>query len=100
MLATADPSFEVATIKPSAPDAKNWGYSWRPRLFQARDNTIADLILFAYHVRRRQIDGGPSWMNELRFDVTGEPDAPGGPSGDKDGLMPRKLPREGSGSRA
>jgi uncharacterized protein (TIGR03435 family) len=99
MLATADPSFEVATIKPSAPDAKNWGYSWRTRLFQARDNTAADLIQFAYHVRRRQIDGGPSWMNELRFDVTGEPDAPGLPSTDQQRLMLRKLLAERFGFR-
>jgi uncharacterized protein (TIGR03435 family) len=90
MSATADPSFEVATIKPSAHDA-NWGISRGTRLFQARGNTIADLIQFAYRVRRRQIDGGPSWMNELRFDVTGEPDAPGLPSRDQERLMLRKL---------
>src|ERR1700722_7720604 len=35
MSATTDPSFEVATIKPSAHDA-NWGYSWQTRVFQAR----------------------------------------------------------------
>ena len=98
MSATADPSFEVATIKPSAHDA-NWGYSRRTRLFQARGNTIADLIQFAYHVRRRQIDGGPSWMNELRFDVTGEPDAPGLPSVDQERLMLRKLLAERFGFR-
>ena len=99
MSAMADPSFEVATIKPSAPDAKDWGYSVRTRLFQARDNTIADLIQFAYQVRPRQIDGGPSWMNELRFDVTGEPDAPGLPSVDQQRRMLRKLLAERFGFR-
>ncbi len=98
MSATADPSFEVATIKPSAHDA-NWGISRGTRLFQARGNTIADLIQFAYQVRRRQIDGGPSWMNELRFDVTGEPDAPGLPSRDQQRLMLRKLLAERFGFR-
>ena len=91
MPTTADPSFEVATIKPSSPDAKNFGYSWRTRLFQARDNTVADLIRFAYQVRQRQIDGGPSWINELHFDVSGEPDVPGLPSFDQQRLMLRKL---------
>jgi uncharacterized protein (TIGR03435 family) len=42
-------------------------------------------------VRRRQIDGGPAWMDERRFDVTGEPDAPGLPSLDQQRLMLRKL---------
>jgi uncharacterized protein (TIGR03435 family) len=97
--ATADPSFEVATIKPSAPDAKNWGYSLRARLFQARANTVADLIQFAYKVRRRQIDRGPSWIDEFRFDVTGEPDAPGLPSLDQHRLMLRKLLAERFGLR-
>jgi uncharacterized protein (TIGR03435 family) len=91
MSAIADPSFEVAIIKPSLPDAKNYGYKWQTRLFQARDNTVADLIRFAYQVRQRQIDGGPSWINEIRFDVTGEPDAPGLPSLDQQRLMLRKL---------
>ncbi len=98
MSATADPSFEVATIKPSAHDA-NWGISRRTRLFQARGNTVADLIQFAYQVRQRQIDGGPSWMNALRFDVTGEPDAPGLPSMDQERLMLRKLLAERFGFR-
>ena len=90
MSATADPSFEVATIKPSAHDA-NWGISRGTRLFEARGNTVADLIQFAYEVRGRQIDGGPSWVNELRFDVTGEPAAPGLPNRDQQRLMLRKL---------
>ena len=99
MPATADPSFEVATIKPSAHDA-NWGISRGTRLFQARGNTVADLIQFAYHVRRRQIGGGPSWMDELRFDVTGEPDAPGLPSRDQQRRMLRKLLAERFGCKA
>ena len=98
MSATADPSFEVATIKPSAHDA-NWGISRQTRLFQARGNTIADLIQFAYHVRRRQIEGGPPWMDELRFDVTAEPDASGLPSVDQERRMLRKLLAERFGFR-
>ena len=98
MSVTTDPSFEVATIKPSAHDA-NWGYSWQTRVFQARGNTTADLIQFAYQVRRRQIDGGPSWMDELRYDVTAEPDAPGLPSVDQERLMLRKLLAERFGFR-
>jgi uncharacterized protein (TIGR03435 family) len=91
MSATADPAFEVATIKPSHPDAKNGGYSTRTRQFQARDNTVADLIKFAYQVRDRQISGGPSWMSELRFDIVAEPDTAGQPSIDQDRLMLKKL---------
>jgi uncharacterized protein (TIGR03435 family) len=98
MSATTDPSFEVATIKPSAHDA-NWGISSRTRVFQARGNTMVDLIQFAYKVRRRQIDGVPQWMDELRYDVTAEPDTPGLPSLDQERLMVRKLLEERFGFR-
>jgi len=91
MPVTADPAFEVATIKPSPPDEKNRRYSWKTRLFQARDNTLVELIEFAYQVRRRQIEGGASWIDQLRFDIAGEPDAPGLPSFDQQRLMLRKL---------
>lgn len=62
MSATADPAFEVATIKPSPPDAKGYSYSWRARDFAAEHRTVRDLIEFAYQVRDRQISGAPSWM--------------------------------------
>lgn len=91
MSPTADPSFEIATIKPSRPDANNWGYETRTREFEARDNTVADLIKFAYQVRDRQIDGGPSWIHELKFDVVAKPDAPGQPSLDQERVMLKKL---------
>lgn len=93
MPATADPAFEVASVKPSSLDSNTSGSSGLipSRLYQARDRTVADLIRFAYNVRQRQIDGGPSWMNTLKFDIVGEPDTPGLPSDDQLRLMLKKL---------
>jgi len=59
MSATADPAFEVATIKPSPPDAKHWSYATRTRQFQAKATTVSDLIQFAWQLRTRQLEGGP-----------------------------------------
>jgi uncharacterized protein (TIGR03435 family) len=91
--ATADPAFEVTSIKPSSPDAKSRDSSGPgpTRVYHSRNATVADLIRFAYQMRQRQIDGGPSWMNTLKFDVDGEPDIPGLPSLDQQRLMLKKL---------
>jgi uncharacterized protein (TIGR03435 family) len=91
MSPTADPAFEVATIKPSPPDAKGYSYKWRTRDFSATNRSVRDLIEFAYQVRDRQISGGPSWFNDTKFDIAGMPDSEGLPSLDQYRLMIEKL---------
>jgi uncharacterized protein (TIGR03435 family) len=91
MSPSADPAFEVATIKTTPPDAKGSSYRWRTRDFTGTNHSVKDLIEFAYQVRDRQISGGPAWMAETRFDLAGEPDAPGLPSLDQYRLMIKKL---------
>jgi uncharacterized protein (TIGR03435 family) len=91
MSATADPAFEVATIKPSAAEAKGPTIVLRSRHFAARNRTVEDLIKFAYNVRSRQIEGGPEWFAQSRFDIAAEPDTEGIPSDDQDRLMLKKL---------
>ena len=92
MSATADPAFEVSTIKPSRLDETQRGFDLRSRHFKATNSTVIDLIKFAYNVRFRQISGATaSWMNEAKFDIAGEPDTEGLPSEDQDRSMVKKL---------
>lgn len=91
MSETADPAFEVATIKPSAPDAKRQSFSLRTRQFAARNKTVKELIEFSYQTRGRLISGGAAWMDQTRFDIAAEPDAFGQPSVDQYRLMVRKM---------
>lgn len=72
------PSFEVATIRASAP-----GKTPHPSLkyfsdrLEIRDMTLHDLIAIAYDLgygTTDRIDGGPDWVRTQRFDVTAKED--------------------------
>ena len=80
MAANADPSFDVATIKPALPEEAHALFDLHARRFNATGMTATELIKVAYNVRGRQVLGGPPWLNDTRYDVVAEPDTPGLPS--------------------
>ena len=94
MVADADPSFEVATIKPNNSGATGMQQlSMNPygRNFAARNSTLNDLIAFAYSVQMKQIVGGPPWMDRDRYDIAALTDRDGAPSPEQLRIMIRKL---------
>jgi uncharacterized protein (TIGR03435 family) len=80
MAADAPLAFEVATIKPSNPDAPGKLFTVKGRQVLTINTTLNDLIVFAYDLHHKQIAGGPDWAETQKFDVTGQPEAPGIPS--------------------
>jgi uncharacterized protein (TIGR03435 family) len=83
MPADANPTFEVATIKPSRPEAQGSSIlvgRGGTNLFTTTNTTVADLIVFAYGLHARQLTGGPSWLESDKYDLTGKPDQPGIPN--------------------
>lgn len=90
--ADADPSFAVATIKPNPS-----GGSSMQRLttdghgFVVRNGSLGDLISFAYNVQTKQIAGGPSWMDEDRYDLDARQDQDGLANDKQLRSMVRKL---------
>lgn len=87
----ADPGIEIATIKPSPPDAKGKNFGGAPRKFQTRNTTLSDLMMFAFDVQQKQILNGPAWMESDHFDLMLQPDLPGAPSEAQVRSMMRKL---------
>jgi uncharacterized protein (TIGR03435 family) len=92
MPADADPSFEVATIKPNDSGATRLQHlRWNGHDFNTTATSLEDLIVFSYAVQAKQIVGGPSWMSSERYDIVAIPDVEGQPNMEQQRIMVRKL---------
>jgi len=80
MAANANPSFEVATIKPSKPDENRKFLTVQGRKLVEVNYSFKDLLAFAYGVHSTQIQGLPAWAESDRYDITGQPDGEGMPN--------------------
>lgn len=80
LAANADLHVEVATVKPSAPDARGRLYTMRGELVLSLNTSLMNLITFAYDLHERQVIGAPSWADSEKFDVTVKPNLPGQPN--------------------
>jgi uncharacterized protein (TIGR03435 family) len=88
----ANPSFEVATIKPNDSGKPSMqGLTIIGRRFKAVNASLDDLIQVAYEVHARQIVNGPDWMSKKRYDIIAVPDKDGAPNADQVRNMMRKL---------
>ena len=82
--------FEVATIKPSAPD--------KYRMTQIRGNrfvtiatSVVDLLKYADGLQEEQIVAGPAWLATQKFDILADPETDARPSSDEFKLMVQAL---------
>jgi uncharacterized protein (TIGR03435 family) len=94
MAADADPSFDVATIKPHPLDAPYAGFrlvNIQGEHYSARNVSLVDLTKFAYSMQLNQVIGLPAWANEKHFDISATMQPVGHPNGDQLRTMLRKL---------
>jgi uncharacterized protein (TIGR03435 family) len=76
--APAPLTFEVASIKPSAPDSRGDFSEFLPGGgYRASGATLKTLITQAYEINDYQISGGPAWLDTASFDILARPDPPG-----------------------
>ena len=80
MAKTADPDFEVVTVKPGDPDDKFDVMTTRGRHIVIRNKTVEAMVRLAYGVQRSQIVSAPEWTRTDRFDIDGVPDVDGQPN--------------------
>jgi uncharacterized protein (TIGR03435 family) len=83
-------SFDVASIKPSAPDARGSKLMLEPPSgLQTENGTVRMLITFAYNIRDFQLSGGPGWIGTERYDILAKAErSPGSENTPSD---PRKM---------
>jgi uncharacterized protein (TIGR03435 family) len=65
------PQFEVASIKPAAPDQR--GTFIRPGAnggININNMGVKELITFAWRIQPYQISGGPSWIESAHYDIS------------------------------
>jgi uncharacterized protein (TIGR03435 family) len=91
MAADYSPSFEVATIKPSKPDAQGRGFRVQGRRFSTLNTSLDNLITFAYGIQSRQIIGEPAWAQSDKYDLEAQPDGEGQPNDKQWKSMIQKL---------
>jgi uncharacterized protein (TIGR03435 family) len=88
----ANPSFEVATIKPNDSGKPSMqGLTIIGDRFKTVNASLNDLIQVAYEVQARQIVNGPEWMAKSRYDIIAVTDEKGVPNAEQVRLMMRKL---------
>jgi len=68
-------SFEVASIKPAAPDARGMGFRVQPggRL-KMTNVTVRVMVTYAWDIRDHQVAGGPAWLDTEHFDILAKPE--------------------------
>lgn len=91
MAKNADPSFEVAVIKPSDPNDKNQAFGLEGHRIHIENNSMIGILCFAYSIQKSQIVNAPAWFDEQRWDIDGVPDVEGKPSWDQYRHMVQKL---------
>jgi uncharacterized protein (TIGR03435 family) len=77
MAANANPSFDVATIKPADPDAHGQGFQTRGRRIHLENESVQNMLMFAYGIHPKQIVNAPAWFATARYNVDGVPDVEG-----------------------
>jgi uncharacterized protein (TIGR03435 family) len=91
MAADANPSFEVATIKPSQPDTPGTAITVRGRMLQTRNTPLSMLLTFAYGIHPKQVTGAPPWVDSEKYDISAQPDGEGQPNDKQWRTMLQKL---------
>jgi uncharacterized protein (TIGR03435 family) len=70
--ATPPPAFEVATVKPAAPNQPGSGMNFGRGMAKLNNVTLRQAILYAFSLRDYQLSGGPKWASSEAFDIVGK----------------------------
>src|SRR5262249_47490018 len=91
-------TFEIASIKPTPPDAQCGMIAPQPGGgLRVECLNLKTMLMWAYNLQDYQISGGPSWIHEVRWDILAKAarsEAPAGEPPDKIGDEQQKRALE------
>lgn len=71
-IGAAQPAFEVASIKPAAPDQPGTGTNNPPGRYLLHNATLRFAIKNAFRLEDYQLSGGPKWMDSDHYEIEGK----------------------------
>lgn len=85
--------FEVATIKPTAPDWEHGRYIRMEGAHElvVRNHVLRTLIAAAYNLNPKTVSGGPAWLDSDHFDIVAETPGDVPPTYDQQMAMLQEL---------
>jgi uncharacterized protein (TIGR03435 family) len=86
-----NPGLEVATIKPSPPDAPPSMLGFRGSVMAIERMSLNDLIEFTWDIRESQIENRQGWMRMEKWNIEAKPNTPGAPNRNQLKEMVRTL---------
>ena len=64
-------AFEVASIRQNTSGDENFGFTPQPGGVMAATNVTArQIVTYAYSMQNSRVEGGPEWLDTMRFDIT------------------------------
>jgi uncharacterized protein (TIGR03435 family) len=91
MAPDADPDWEVVTVRPSDPNARNDTFDVRGRHEVIENQPVEIMLMMAYGMQKSQIVDLPDWARTEHFDVDGVSEVEGKPNLRQFQSMVRKL---------
>ncbi len=61
--------FEAVSIKTAPPGARGGGYNLSPGRLNAKNQSLRDLVKFAFDLQDYQVTGGPGWLDTDRYEI-------------------------------
>jgi uncharacterized protein (TIGR03435 family) len=69
LVVSAQPAFDAASIKPSSANKRGGGFNAPPGRLDVKNQSLRELIKFAFNIHDYQLTGGPGWIDGDRYDI-------------------------------
>lgn len=69
MAAIGGPAFDAVSIRANSPDARGGGFNLSPGRLNAKNQSLRELVRFAWDLHDYQVSGGPGWVDTEHYEI-------------------------------